>query len=90
MTRARLGDANAHWLTDHLAVGGELNAFDEELADRQLRSVVAAGITHLVDLRAPRGGMSTWPDSSTFQVLRAGAHDDGATKPAGWFASFVP
>lgn len=24
------------------------------------------------------------------QVLRAGAHDDGATKPAGWFASFVP
>ena len=40
MTRARLGDANAHWLTDQLAVGGELNAFDEDLAEDQPRSLV--------------------------------------------------
>ena len=90
VTRARLGDANAHWLTDQLAVGGELNAFDEELADEQLRSLVAAGITHVVDLRAPREVMSTWPESSRFEVRRAGTHDDGSTKPDGWFASFVP
>lgn len=90
MTRARLGDANAHWLTDQLAVGVELNAFDEDLADDQFRSLVAAGIMHVVDLRAPREGMSTWPESSRFDVLRAGTHDDGSTKPAGWFASFVP
>ena len=45
MTRARLGDANAHWLTEQLAVGGELNSFDEDLARDQLQSLAAAGIT---------------------------------------------
>lgn len=88
--KARLGVANAHWLTDRLAVGGELNMFDNELASEQLRDLVAAGITHVVDLRAPRAGMPMWPDEAGFVVHHAGTEDDGSPRSPAWFDAFVP
>ena len=43
--------ANASWVTDHLLVGGDLDARDDTLAERQLAELVELGVTHLVDVR---------------------------------------
>lgn len=89
--KRRLGPAaNAHWLTDRLAVGGELNMFDEDLAADQLADIIEAGITHVVDLRAERRGMPQWPEHAGLVVRSAGVEDDGAPRSGEWFDAFVP
>lgn len=89
--KRRLGPAaNAHWLTDRLAVGGELNMFVEDLAADQLADIIEAGITHVVDLRAERRGMPQWPESAGFVVRSAGVEDDGTPRSGEWFDAFVP
>lgn len=84
--RRRRGSANAHRLTDRLAVG---DMFVDELATEQLADLVAAGITHVVDLRAPRRGMPEWPAHAGFVVRSAGVVDDGAPRSGEWFDAFV-
>lgn len=46
----RFGDANAQFVTERLAVGGDL-APEFSLARKQLQDLVDAGITHIADLR---------------------------------------
>lgn len=43
--------ANASALTDRLWVGGDLEIFDEPLAEAQLAELVDAGLTHMIDVR---------------------------------------
>lgn len=70
--------------------------FPLELVDLQRSRVViwsyivASRRGQLVESRIVELDRPTWPDSSGFQVLQAGTHDGGLTKPAGWFAFFVP
>lgn len=44
--------ANAAFVTERVAVGGDLETHDPQRAGQQLAELVAAGITHIVDLRA--------------------------------------
>jgi dual specificity phosphatase 3 len=50
MSLPSLRHANAHFVTPQLLVGGDLS-FDESMAAGQLEELVAAGVTHIVDVR---------------------------------------
>ena len=78
--------ANASWVTDHLLVGGDLDARDDTLAERQLAELVEVGVTHLVDVRLE------WDDldfvaqrASAIAYLHHGMDDAGQRVPGEWF-----
>ena len=50
MSLPSLRHANAHFVTPQLLIGGDLS-FDESMAAGQLAELVAAGVTHIVDVR---------------------------------------
>ncbi len=50
MTLPSLRQANAHFVTPQLLIGGDLS-FDQSMAAGQLEELVAAGVTHIVDVR---------------------------------------
>jgi dual specificity phosphatase 3 len=82
--------ANLHFVTPQLAVGGDLSAFDDDLAARQFDEIVALGITHIVDVRLE------WSDLDTFAArapqigyLHHGMDDAGQAVPAEWFEHAV-
>ena len=78
--------ANAHFVTERIAVGGDLDAYDEALAVRQLEELVRLGITHIVDVRLE------WTDEEFVAALapdvgylHLGVDDAGQRIPAAWF-----
>lgn len=78
--------ANASWVTDHLLVGGDLDARDDSLAERQLAELVELGVTHVVDVRLE------WDDldfvaqrASDIAYLHHGMDDAGQRVPGEWF-----
>ena len=78
--------ANASWVTDHLLVGGDLDARDNDLAERQLAELVEIGVTHVVDVRLE------WDDfdfvaqrASDIAYLHHGMDDAGQRVPGEWF-----
>ncbi len=78
--------ANAHFVTDRLLIGGDLDAWDGELAVRQLTELVELGVTHVLDAR------SEWSDEELvghlaphIAYLHAGIDDAGQRVPAEWF-----
>lgn len=85
----RFGLANANFVTDRLAVGGDLSP-NFVTAQDQLTELVKNGITHLVDLR------SEWSDqylvqqwAPGMQYLHHPVDDAGQRIPAQWFAELV-
>jgi len=60
--------ANAHFVTEQVAVGGELDTYDEQLAIRQLAELVELGITHILDVR------QEWNDEDFVAQLVPGKH----------------
>jgi len=69
---ATIGVANANFVTDFLAVGGDLDMFDDRLAIRQASDLLVIGrITHILDVRQEgRRG-----DTGSTQVIPgAGGH----------------
>ncbi|PFG18023.1 dual specificity protein phosphatase-like protein [Propionicimonas paludicola] len=81
--------ANADFVTQRIAVGGDLSA-NFELARRQLAELSEAGITHIIDLRAE------WTDESLVRRWEPGIRylyhpvdDDGAVIPGRWFDGVV-
>ena len=50
-TPPRLATADAVFVTGHLLVGGDLDTPDDEHASAQLRELLEAGVTHVVDAR---------------------------------------
>jgi dual specificity phosphatase 3 len=83
-------EANLHFVTPQLAVGGDLSMHDDELALRQLEEIVELGITHVADVRLE------WSDEELFHAgaphiayLHHGMDDDGEAVPAEWFEHAV-
>ncbi|MCW2761208.1 MAG: dual specificity protein phosphatase [Marmoricola sp.] len=81
-----LETANAEFVTPQLLVGGDLDTLDEELATRQLRDLVDAGVTHVVDARIE------WSDEEwvaqhapAIAYLHHGIDDAGQNVPGEWF-----
>lgn len=82
--------ANLHFVTAQLAIGGDLNAFDDTLAGEQLDDLLRLGITHVLDVRME------WDDAQTFtdraphvRYLHHGMDDAGQAVPAEWFERVV-
>lgn len=78
--------ANAHFVNEQVAVGGDLDYQDEHLALAQLEELVALGVTHVVDVR------QEWSDADVFAAvaphvayLHAGIDDAGQRVPGAWF-----
>ena len=85
MSLPALEIANAQFVTPRLAVGGDL-APEFSLARRQLQDLVAAGITHIADLR------DEWNDadlvahwSPQIDYLPHPVQDAGQQIPSDWF-----
>ena len=86
----RLDVADAAFVTQGLLVGGDLDTQDEELAGRQLRELVEAGVTHLLDTRIE------WSDEEwvaglapDVAYLHHGMDDAGQQVPFEWFDEAV-
>ncbi len=82
--------ANLHFVTAQLAMGGDLSAYDHELAALQVTEICQLGITHVVDVRIE------WSDAQTFadraphvQYLHHGMDDAGQAVPPEWFEHAV-
>ncbi|MBT9605459.1 dual specificity protein phosphatase [Microbacterium sp.] len=83
----RLQWANAHQLTDHLWVGGELDQADRERAHLQLNELTAAsGIDTIIDCRFEANDMD-WVTEAAPQLeyLHLGVEDAGYWMPDDWF-----
>ncbi|MGM0386242.1 MAG: dual specificity protein phosphatase family protein [Actinomycetota bacterium] len=81
----QLHRANAHFVTPQLAVGGDLDP-SLLVALRQLDELVAAGVTHIVDVRIEASDADLvarrWPH---VRYLHHGIDDMGQRVPAEWF-----
>lgn len=80
-----LSDANADFVTDRLAVGGDLVP-EFTRARRQLQELVDAGITHIADLReewSDEGLVRTWAPQLRYFHHRV--EDAGQTIGSEWF-----
>ena len=78
--------ANLHFVTPTLAIGGDVDAYDDDLAGMQIADLEAHGITHVVEVRME------WNDTETFAAvlphisyLHHGMDDAGQAGPASWF-----
>jgi dual specificity phosphatase 3 len=88
--RPALSTADASFVTAQLAVGGDLDTNDAELAAAQLHELVEAGLTHVVDARVEWSD-EKWvaeraPDVS---YLHHGMDDAGQRVPSEWFDTGV-
>ena len=80
--------ANAHPVTDFLAVGGDL-AYDNETAVAQALELVGAGITHVLDVRQECDDTELWGLVPEVSYRWAGIDDAGQRVPAAWFDGIV-
>lgn len=88
MTCPILEVANAHFVTEFLAVGGDL-AYDNETAAIQAMELVAAGITHVLDVRQECGDTELWGYVPEVSYRWDGVDDAGQKVPAPWFDGIV-
>ena len=88
MTLPVLDLANAHFVTEFLAVGGDL-AYDNEEAAAQAIELVDAGITHVLDVRHERDDSELWSYLPEVTYRWDGIDDAGQTVPAEWFDGIV-
>jgi hypothetical protein len=85
-----LADANASFVTERLLVGGDLDGLDEELTGTQLRELVAAGVTHLLDCRLEADDSDLVADlEPQVNYLWLGIDDAGQRVPVEWFDTGV-
>jgi hypothetical protein len=85
-----LTDANASFVTERLLVGGDLDGLDEELTGTQLRELVAAGVTHLLDCRLEADDSDLVADlEPQVNYLWLGIDDAGQRVPGEWFDTGV-
>jgi len=89
MERPDLGAANVDWVTDRLAVGGDLDVFDADLAARQAEDLATAGITHVLDLRLELDDTERWAESPAVSYRWDGIDDAGQRVPGEWFERVV-
>lgn len=87
--RPGLGKANAHWVTDFLAVGGDLDVYDVELAARQAFDLMGAGVTHALDVREELDDAALWSLFPEVTYHWAGIDDAGQEVPDAWWERIV-
>ena len=85
-TPPRLATADAVFVTGHLLVGGDLDTADDEHASAQLRELLEAGVTHVVDARIEWSD-EQWVAERAPEVgyLQHGMDDAGQRVPGEWF-----
>ncbi len=81
-----LRSANAHFVTDNLLIGGDLDYRSRELATEQVVELHEAGVTHIIDVRVE------WSDEDWvaellpgLEYFHHGIDDAGQAVPAEWF-----
>jgi protein-tyrosine phosphatase len=86
----RLKAANAHFVTDRLLIGGDLDYRSRELATEQIVELHEIGVTHIIDVRVE------WSDQDWvaellpgLEYFHHGIDDAGQEVPAEWFQSGV-
>jgi protein-tyrosine phosphatase len=85
-----LEEADASFVTERLLVGGDLGTHDEELAGRQLKELVDAGVTHVIDTRIEWDDQAWVAERSPDVVYRHHGMDDaGQEVPFSWFDEAV-
>ncbi|SDT12108.1 Protein-tyrosine phosphatase [Nocardioides scoriae] len=82
--------ADAAFVTDQLLVGGDLDTRDHQRAAIQLRELLEAGLTHVVDARVEWSDQE-WVRELAPQVgyLHHGMDDAGQRVPGAWFDTGV-
>jgi dual specificity phosphatase 3 len=81
-----LRSANAHFVTPHLLIGGDLDYRSRKLAAQQVVELHEAGVTHIIDVRVE------WSDQDWvvellpgLEYLHHGIDDAGQAVPGEWF-----
>jgi dual specificity phosphatase 3 len=88
--RPPLRVADAHFVTDHLIVGGDLDTAREAHAEEQLRELVEAGLTHILDTRIEWDDLAWVAERSPeVRYLHHGMDDAGQRVPFEWFDDAV-
>lgn len=87
--RASLTVANAHFVTDRVAIGGDLDMYDNELLVAQVMELKTAGITHVLDVRQEWDDAVIWADVPGVTYRWDGIDDAGQQVPASWFDGIV-
>ena len=84
-----LGRANAHWVTEFLAVGGDLEMYDAELAAQQAVDLIGAGVTHVLDVRQEADDAELWSQFPEVTYHWDGIDDAGQVVPDEWWEGIV-
>lgn len=84
MTHPILEIANAHFVTEFLAVGGDLD-YDNKAAAAQAIELVDAGVTHVLDVRQECDSAELWSYVPEMTYRWDGIDDAGQKVPATWF-----
>jgi dual specificity phosphatase 3 len=80
--------ANAHFVTEFLAVGGDL-AESPRTARLQMRELVDVGITHVLDVRQECDDAALWAEHDCVDYRWEGIDDAGQTVPGHWFETIT-
>lgn len=88
MSLPTLSMANAHFVTAHLAIGGDL-AYDSHEATAQASELVDAGVTHVLDVRKECDDAELWSSVPEVAYRWDGIHDAGQRVPASWFETIT-
>jgi protein-tyrosine phosphatase len=88
VTVPRLEAANAQFVTERLAVGGDL-PFDNAVAAIHVVDLLRAGVTHVLDVRLEINDSQLWSYVPQVTYLWDGIDDRGQRIPAEWFDGVV-
>jgi dual specificity phosphatase 3 len=80
--------ANADFVTDRLAVGGDLDYDDAVAAEQAAELVVDGGITHILDVRWEADDADVW-EGAGVEYRWSGIDDAGQRVPVEWFDDIV-
>lgn len=84
MTIPTLQFANANFITEFLAIGGDLDYNDDKAAMQAGELVDNANVTHVLDVRV-EAEEDLWEQFSEVTYLHDGIDDAGQRVPASWF-----
>jgi hypothetical protein len=77
--------ANLHFVTPTLAIGGDISAYDDELAALQFAEICSLGITHIVDTRLEWSDLDAFAASAPhIGYLHHGMDDAGQAVGGDW------
>ena len=83
-------EANINFVTPQLAVGGDLDTYDDEAAGAQLADLIEAGVTHIIDARHEWSDQDWVTEAAPhIRYQHNGVDDDGQRLPDHFFATGV-